>query len=109
MKPTRAGLLRDRIIIEQPTRTPDPEFGEPIPSWTTFAETWASVEPLRGTELTQAAQVQGNHTHRVTIRFREGLRNDMRIRFGERVLNIVSIGDIESRSRRVEILCREPK
>ncbi len=106
MKPTRAGLLRHEITIEQPTRTAD-AFGETLLTWTTFATTRASVEPISGRELTQAAQVQANYTHRVTIRHRDGLKVDMRIRHRGRVLNIVSIGDIEERERRMEILCRE--
>lgn len=106
MKPTRAGLLRHQITIESPTRTQD-SLGEPLLTWSTFATTRASVEPLRGMELIQAAGVEANITHRVTIRFRDGLRPDMRIRHRGRVLNIVSVSDIEERERRIEIMCKE--
>src|SRR3954471_23824903 len=107
MKPTYAGQHRQVISIEQPTRTPD-GFGETIVTWTTFAASVrAKVEPIVGRELTQASQVQADHTDRVTIRYREGIKPDMRIRHRGRTLNIVSMSDVEERTRRIEIICRE--
>lgn len=106
MKPTIAGKLRHQITIQQPTRTQD-SFGEPLLTWSAFAVTRASVEPIVGRELTQAAKVEGDMTHRVYVRFRDGITTDMRILHRGRVFNILSVGDVEERERRIEIRCKE--
>jgi SPP1 family predicted phage head-tail adaptor len=72
-----------------------------------FFVTRASVEPVGGRELTQAAKVEGDVTHKVTIRFRDGIQNDFRILFEGRTLNIVRLINVEERERRIEIFCLE--
>lgn len=82
--------------------------GDSITTWVDVVTTWASVEPLRSDELWKAQQVQANVSHRVKIRYREGITPDMRIVHKGRVLNISQPPrNIEERERRIEIMCKE--
>jgi len=50
-----AGTLRHLVLIEQKTAgTPDPVTGEAPVTWTTFATTYAAIEPLSGREFLAA-------------------------------------------------------
>lgn len=101
-----SGELRRRISLEEPTRSAD-QYGDTPISWSWVADLWAKVEPLSGRELQIAAQVQPDVTHKVTIRFRRGLTCDMRFNVRGKVLNILSILNIEERDERMECLCQE--
>jgi SPP1 family predicted phage head-tail adaptor len=68
----RAGLLRHRVQVQSPTGTQD-EYGQAVLGWTTLGARWASVEPLMGREMWQAQQVQADTTHKVTLRYFDGL------------------------------------
>ena len=63
----KAGRLRDRIELQQPTESRDTHGGV-SKSWTTYARVWASVEPLSGRERFLAEQVKAELSHRVVLR-----------------------------------------
>lgn len=50
-----------------------------MPVWSTFAEVWASVEPLQGREYWNAQQTQSDITHKVRMRWLEGVDSKMQI------------------------------
>lgn len=102
----RAGELRKRITIEQPSRVAD-GAGELVPGWTLYGVVWAAVEPLSGSEKIQAQQVNANVNIRVTIRYLAGVIPAMRARFGTRTFQIVSVQNIEERNREMDLLCVE--
>jgi SPP1 family predicted phage head-tail adaptor len=100
------GRLRYRITIQQAVATLN-SFGDAVLSWSEFATRWASVEPLSGRELWQAQQVAADVTHRVSLRRLDGVTPKMRVLFGARVLNIIFVRNVESRSIGLELLCQE--
>ena len=104
----RAGELKKRITIEQPTGTAD-ALGEPVQTWATWAVLWAALQPLVGTERLQAAQVNANADVKVTIRYYLGLipTVKMRIRYGTRMFQIVSVQNIDEHNREVDLLTIE--
>lgn len=76
----RAGVLRQRITIEQPGLTQDPVTGEMIAGWTVFADKVpASVEPLSARDFIAAQANQSQITARIVIRYRPGILPTMRI------------------------------
>lgn len=84
------GKLRHRIEIQQDTGSQD-STGQVIPDWDTFAERWALVEVLAGSEPVQGEQVQASRQYKVTLRYLDGVTSDMRILWGERTLEITSV------------------
>ncbi len=102
------GEMRHRITFQQPIKTPDGYKGQTV-QWQNVATVWASVEPLTGREYFYSHQIKAELTHRVRIRYREGITEKMRIKHRERVLAIESILDLKEEHKTIEILCREEK
>lgn len=93
-----AGKLRHSVSIESATDTQD-QYGEPIKSWSSFAEVWASREDLSGQEAFAAQQVKADITTRFSIRYVEGITATMRVRMGLTLYNIESVADPDGRAR----------
>lgn len=100
------GRMRHRVTLEAEVTAPNP-FGEQVPSWQAEAVVWASVEPLSGREVLQADQLQSQVTHRVWIRWRQGVEANKRFRHRGRALNILSVHDRDERRELLECLCVE--
>lgn len=102
----RAGDLRKRIIIEQPTVAAD-SVGEMVPTWSTLAVLWASIEALTGSERLQDAQINATADVKISVRYRAGITTAMRIKYGTRQFEIVSVQNVEERNRELAMLCVE--
>jgi SPP1 family predicted phage head-tail adaptor len=102
-----AGKLWTRVRIEQPTTAPN-EVGEPVLTWSTFATVWADVDSLSSRETQRYAETVGFMTHRVRIRYLDGLTSAMRVVYRDRTLEI---GQILERDRlwHQEIICTEKR
>ena len=101
-----AGILTDRIVIEQATETRN-SVGEVSLSWTTFATVWADVSALSGREAERYGQIVGFTGHKVTIRQLTGVKPAMRIIYeGSRTLEIGAINEYE-RGWYLELICTE--
>lgn len=107
--PMRAGKLRHEIVIEEVARTPD-DYGQQIPTWSTFTATYAHIKHLRGNELLVAKQVNGDIDTEITTRWVSGLRIDMRIKAIHdslpRYYNIVNINTLNEIEETLVILCK---
>lgn len=101
MKP---GMMRDRVTIERKQVTRN-SIGDEVVSWVVVSELWASVEPTRGREFFESAQMQGAVDHRVTIWYREGITRDMRVVWRNQPLDIVSVIDVQGLRRSLELMC----
>lgn len=99
----RAGSLRHRIVIEVATATRD-ATGEPIETWSTFAEVYASRVDLAGREGFLAQQVKATVSTKFRVRPVDGLKAKMRIRSDGEVYDIESIQDPDGRGRELIIL-----
>lgn len=104
----RIGPMRKRVAIQTATRPRD-DYGEPIPSWSTDATVWASIEPLNGRELVSAQQQHAETTHRVRMRFQPGttVTAQKRLLFGSRIFEIISVINHKEKKRMLELLCKE--
>ncbi len=81
-------------------------LGETVQSWATYAERWASVQGLSSREVLLTGQQQTEITHRVRMRYLDGMTNSMRILWRGRVLEITSLLEHNNRSEH-ELLCTE--
>lgn len=101
-----AGDLRHRLTIQAPLPTANADAGL-SDNWTTVATVWAAVEPLSGRSYFTAQQAASEVTHRVRMRYRTGLRPEMRLLYGTRHLYIEAIIDPGERHAELEVMCRE--
>lgn len=102
----RAGALDQRVTIQQVTETQDAAGGL-VKAWSTFATVWARVEAIRGNEYFDAQVVQADLSHKLTIRYLSNVVPKMRISYGSRTLEIVSVLDDTNRRAWLTLMCVE--
>lgn len=102
----KAGDLRHRVTIQQSLPDRD-SYGTEIARWSDVATVWAEVTDISGREYVAMQQAVSNVSVRVRIRYLAGLQPTMRVLFGARTLDIVSILDAEGRNRELHLMCQE--
>ena len=103
---TRGGQYRHYITIQQRVDAVD-GFGQPQPTWSTFAQVFAAVEPLNGREFFAANQFETEVTVRIKIRYLSGVTTKMRVNWSGKVYDIKSIINISERDKIMQLMCRE--
>lgn len=84
------GIYNKKVNIEKPSAQPD-EYGHAEGSWETIGTTFASIEPLRGQEYYSALTENSQITARIRMRYRSDIKNEMRITYGNRHFEIISV------------------
>ena len=103
----KSGKLRHRITLQQPNHTRS-ETGDVTTTWSTFATPWAAVVPLAGRDFYNAKAINSDITHRVEMRYMDGVLPTMRVLHEGRVLELVSPPiNINERDREIHLMCRE--
>ena len=115
-KKTTASRLRHKLTLQQEVQTPDGAGGT-SKSWTNITDLWAEIIPISGSssklnasagkEIFYGAQVQAEVSHKILLRYRDGVTPDMRLVFESRIFNIRSVANIEERRDRLELLVQE--
>lgn len=88
----QSGKLRFRVIIQSTTQTQTAE-GEANDSWVTNSTLWADIRTITGKEYYTHETNKVQATHRVWLRWTDGITEKMRVKWGTRYLNIVHIGE----------------
>lgn len=102
----RAGMLHEQVVIQSKSVTRD-AYGAEVIAWTTHATVRASIEPLRGREYIDAKQVQADLDTRIRIRYLSTVKPTMRILWGTRVYDIISVIHVGERREETQLMCRE--
>lgn len=103
-----SGRFRHRISILKPPGPDDvDEVGQPLDEWIPVAETWASIEPLRGRELFAAQQVNAEVTARITIRYRTGIDRTMKAIYNDAEFEFLYIINVDYENRELQIMAKE--
>jgi SPP1 family predicted phage head-tail adaptor len=68
---------------------------------------WAGIITTGGKEFYAAQRLHAETTAVIKIRYRTGLLPTMRIKYGERYFDILSINDVDEDHREMLISCRE--
>jgi SPP1 family predicted phage head-tail adaptor len=102
----KIGKLRHRITIEESTETQDAD-GSVTENWSAFAAAQGSIEPISGREYFSAQTTRADLTHRVNLRYVAGIMPKMRVRFGSRIFDILSVINVDERNRELQLMCRE--
>jgi SPP1 family predicted phage head-tail adaptor len=99
-----AGLLDRRVWIDKRTTAQD-SSGDPVVAWVPQGEVWARIIPLTGREDDVDNDIMAEVDTRIRLRYSPvtvALSAVDRIRYGERIYNIVSAVDVNT--AHVEVL-----
>ncbi|MED4586668.1 phage head closure protein [Brevibacillus choshinensis] len=102
----RIGSLRHRITIQKFDKIDDGGGGY-VNDWVDVTTISASVSPLQGKERYEAQQIQSTLSHKIKMRYLAGILPTMRVLYGSRIFNIISVIDPSERHRELEFLCEE--
>jgi len=112
---TTSSRLRRRLTLQQEVETPDGAGGY-TRSWQNITDLWAEIVPLvgsggsakgSGTEKPFGGQLQASISHRILLRYRDGITAAMRLIYENRVFNIRSIADINEDRDTLQLLVQE--
>lgn len=82
--------LNKRITIQTKTITSD-GFGSHNEVWTNLAIVWAEINPISNKNVFEANKIDDKTTHIITIRYYASLTTKDRIKYGDRIFNIIGI------------------
>lgn len=102
----RAGRLRHRVHLQRRVDGFD-GHGQPSASWVTHMTTWASVEPLAGRELLAAMEAGAKVSHRIRLRWRDGILPVDRVVHRGRALEVESVIDVDERRTELMLMAQE--
>ena len=102
----RPGKLSHRVVLEEPARVSDGGGGASI-TWSPVASLWAAIEPLGGREQARHESLEARLSHRITLRYRAGIRPDMRLRLDARIFTIQAVMNEQEKNRWLVCLCEE--
>lgn len=106
MKQINPGKYRHKIHFLKRVKGRD-EYGEPIDDWPIFkGEIWASKEPLLGNEYFNALTANTKVEVKFNMRFVPGITNEMRIKHGNDIYEILSAVNVKSLNRELLCYCR---
>lgn len=118
MREVNARTFRNLVTIQSDSSTTRDTNGDYTQGWADVSngDRYASIEGLNGRELLQAKSIEADVTHRIRMRsdsLTSTISPKQRIKFVDqlqsktRYFNIVSVYDIESKNRVMELMCKE--
>jgi SPP1 family predicted phage head-tail adaptor len=100
------GARARRFVLELPLERPD-GFGGVIRSYAPGPQVWGAMEMLSGAERVQADRPEQSLTHKITLRYREGVTGAMRLTAGLRRFTIKAASDPDGSRRNLVCLVEE--
>ena len=97
------GRLAHRLVLEAPETEADGLGGHAV-SWAEVATVEGLVEPRAQSSRFGADQTREETTHRVTLRHQADVASGGRFRFGDRILEILTVHDPDESGR--YLVCR---
>ena len=106
MSPPVAGALRRRVTLLAPDDVAD-DIGGVARGWRVVATVWAQIETPRGATRLQGDRLEQALLRRVTLRWRDDVNGETRLRLGARMFVIRAVRDPDESRRRLELDCEE--
>jgi len=103
----KAGDLRHLVTIQTKTLVADSFSAAASASWSTYTTAWAAIWPLKSAERMESMKLEHEVTHKIRIRYQDGITAKMRIKNGSRYFDIISIINPDERNIYLEILATE--
>lgn len=85
------------------------EFGESEKEEIKICEAFAQIKPYQGNEKFFNDKVNTEISHRIKIRYQSGLDNEMIIKFGGRIFEIVSLINKDELNKEILIMAIEKR
>ncbi|ALC80445.1 phage head closure protein [Bacillus gobiensis] len=103
------GKFRHRIIFQQINPGAVDEEGFPLPDgqWADVMKAWAMAKTVSGREYHEASATQNERTTRFIIRYRNGLSEDMRVKYQDRIFEIEAILPDDEVRKTLTVVCKE--
>ncbi|NIX76895.1 phage head closure protein [Microvirga terricola] len=106
IKSLSIGARARRFVLELPLERPG-GFGGVIRSYAAGPQIWGAMEMLSGTERIRAGRPEQSLTHKITLRYREGVTGAMRLTSGLRRFAIRTASDPDGARRDLVCLVEE--
>ncbi len=100
----RLDNYRHRVNIQQAVETIDSN-GQTVITYDTIATVWASVIPIRSSEVFQLDQTKDVDSFEVKVRYRNDITKRHRLLWKNRVLNIGSLIDDDNNKEEIIMEC----
>lgn len=101
-----AGGLRETLVFQRRQTQSDGMGGQDL-DWVDLFSTKGDVRPLSGREALTGMQREASVSHRIFIRYRDGLLPSDRIVMRGNPMQIIAIINVEMRNRWLELQCLE--
>lgn len=102
----RIGELTKLITIQYQTKVSDGMGGNTV-TWVDWCQVWAAVWPLSAKEQVQGNQQTMTITGRIRIRYRANMKASMRLKYGNRYFNVVSIVNPNEGNEWLDLMVKE--
>lgn len=99
------GRLRKRVNILEWTETEN-EMGHSVEGLVLKRTVWAEIHPYRGHEKIEANMLEAESTFKITMRYFDGLTEEMYIEYKDEQYQITSIADIDMKHKYYEIIAK---
>jgi len=84
------GRLQHRITLQTVAAKDDFDTST-LPQWSNHLTCYAAIDPLTAKETDRGDMLQRNATHTITIRYRAGITEQMRILHGTKIFHIAGV------------------
>lgn len=104
-----AGLLRRPITISSPATTQD-AFGQPLPTFNTVCNTWASINTITSKEVyALGSGFTSQVTHRITVRYNPDvvIKAGYLITYMARQFQVQAVSDPDESQRQLNLMVLE--
>jgi len=105
-RPIDAGDLDQPLTIVNFSGAQD-AAGHVLGTETTIATLFGAIRAMTGGELFIARQAQSKATHKITIRYTDGVDTSMRVKHAAKTYELLSIADPDQRREWLELLACE--
>lgn len=102
----KAGDLRHRITIQERVKVSD-NMGSYTIVYSDVVSVWAALWPVSAKEQISSDKIEMSTIRRIRIRYYSDLDSSMRIEFGTRHFNIVSIINPDEKNEMLDLICEE--
>ena len=101
------GDLNKRVTIQYVTKASD-GMGGTTDTWNDGDTIWAAIWPTSVTQTIASAQPLGTITHRMRIRYRSNFKSTWRLKFGNRIFDIVGPAiNPNEKNEYLDLMCKE--